>query len=642
MRPIPSSTRYGGRFAAVAAGAAALLAAAALAPAHAAGPGRPPGQTVPYQGHRFTVPADWQVVDLAEDPTACVRFDRHALYLGAPRDGRDCPARSVGRTEAMLVQPAAATAADPGSTDSAADGEITTVADGVRVTSAYGTDPAAVLRILAGAGLPTQPPAARSLTPHAVASLPPSVTDFQGKGFESCSAPSSSAMSAWRANSPYGAIGVYFGGQKRGCAQPNLSASWVAQQAAAGWHMLPIWVGLQAEALSSPTSQGTTAADDAIAAAKSFGFSPGSVLYYDMEGGYSSSYTSAVLSFVSAWTAELHANGWLSGLYSSSTAAVAQVAAKSGSTYGEPDVLWSANWNGAADTVDSVIPAGNWAAHQRVHQYAGQVSETHGGVTLAIDRDFLDVGAAGSMAGLSQVGDLTGDGVPDLVAIQRSTGDLLRYSGPDFGGATRVQIGTGWNVYQNLVGIGDVTGDHIGDLLALTASGDLYRYSGPGFTGSSRVMVGNAWNTMSNITPVGDLTGDGIADVIAIEKSTGKLFRYAGPDFGGATRVQIGTSWNTYHTLAGVGDQNGDGVADILATGADGDLYRYSGPGFGGSSKVQVGTNWDTMTRLVSPGNLAGGGNPDLLTVEIASGDLYRYLGPDFAGGTRVLTGTGW
>jgi hypothetical protein len=33
-----------------------------------------------------------------------------------------------------------------------------------------------------------------------------------------------------------------------------------------------------------------------------------------------------------------------------------------------------------------------WANRQRIHQYAGDTTETYGGVTLNIDRDQLDVG----------------------------------------------------------------------------------------------------------------------------------------------------------------------------------------------------------------------------------------------------------
>ena len=55
-------------------------------------------------------------------------------------------------------------------------------------------------------------------------------------------------MSAW-ASSPYRAIGIYIGGVNRGllAAEPDLVLG--REQVAAGWHLIPTYVGLQ-----SPTS----------------------------------------------------------------------------------------------------------------------------------------------------------------------------------------------------------------------------------------------------------------------------------------------------------------------------------------------------------------------------------------------------
>src|SRR5215469_14431723 len=61
---------------------------------------------VVYRGYSFEVPANWPVFDLAADPRTCVRFDRHAVYLGRPGSGERCPSSGAGRTtEAVLIQP---------------------------------------------------------------------------------------------------------------------------------------------------------------------------------------------------------------------------------------------------------------------------------------------------------------------------------------------------------------------------------------------------------------------------------------------------------------------------------------------------------------------------------------------------------
>ncbi|HEY3672104.1 MAG TPA: hypothetical protein VGN51_14300 [Acidimicrobiia bacterium] len=62
-------------------------------------------RTVTYHGVQFDVPGDWPVYDLAADPSTCVRFDVHAVYLGAPGADMNCPAGLVGRADAVLVEP---------------------------------------------------------------------------------------------------------------------------------------------------------------------------------------------------------------------------------------------------------------------------------------------------------------------------------------------------------------------------------------------------------------------------------------------------------------------------------------------------------------------------------------------------------
>ena len=59
----------------------------------------------PTRACSSTCPADWPVHDLAADPTTCVRFDVHAVYLGHPGADMDCPAGLVGRADAVLVEP---------------------------------------------------------------------------------------------------------------------------------------------------------------------------------------------------------------------------------------------------------------------------------------------------------------------------------------------------------------------------------------------------------------------------------------------------------------------------------------------------------------------------------------------------------
>jgi hypothetical protein len=99
------------------------LAAAASASASASPVTDSPTQVVSYHGYQVTVPASWPVYNLETDPSRCVLFDVHAVYLGAPGANQVCPARAYGRTEAIEIQSADGAA---GSTSSGTGGSGTT------------------------------------------------------------------------------------------------------------------------------------------------------------------------------------------------------------------------------------------------------------------------------------------------------------------------------------------------------------------------------------------------------------------------------------------------------------------------------------------------------------------------------------
>ena len=373
-------------------------------------------QAVSYAGYRFEVPASWPVISLAQQQQTCVRFDLHAVYLGTPGADESCPGWLLGTTEAILIQPAPAGMQRQSAENPVAD-EITASAPGIVVSATFDTDPAEIVQILASAGLPAPrltaaPPAgrggpARELTTSAapvraaaVASspvpppeLPATVANDVGLGFDTCTAPSSGAMQAWLLHSPYRAVGIYIGGAERACDQPNLTAAWVREQAAAGWRFIPMYAGPQAALgqLTSPAQQGAADADDAVTQAQGLGFGPGTPLYYDMES-YPPDEAGAVIAFLAAWTIQLHHLGYDAGVYASSDSGVADLAQSyaSGSD-ATPDVIFDALWNGEANTSDSHYLPGEWTGGRRLHQFSGNASESFGGATMVIDQDYLDV-----------------------------------------------------------------------------------------------------------------------------------------------------------------------------------------------------------------------------------------------------------
>jgi hypothetical protein len=375
-------------------------------------------KSVTYHGYSVSVPRSWPVYNLARDPSVCVRFNRHAVYLGQPGPVERCPADPAGRSEAILLEPlGASTARADGPLGTLAPRESATsfVAGDVRVVATWSAGRQLIARALHRRSLPSAPrpglhPAleARAKPPTAHAAQ----VVYTGPGFDACSTPSSQTMAAW-GSSPYRALGIYIGGVNAACSQPNLTSAWIGNESAAGWHMIPTYVGLQAPsnscgcaAISSSqaSAQGTAAAEDAVSDARALALPAGSPIYDDMEYySRTSANTTAVMAFLASWTSQLHAEGYLSGVYGNSDSVISDLVARYGTSYPEPDDIWMANWNGQESTTDSSVPSTEWANHQRLHQYRGAHNESYGGVTINIDSDYLDAATATGAGGTPAV-----------------------------------------------------------------------------------------------------------------------------------------------------------------------------------------------------------------------------------------------
>jgi hypothetical protein len=232
-------------------------------------------------------------------------------------------------------------------------------------------------------------------------------TVFTGYAFDACSAPAPESLTAWLA-SPYRALGIYVGGANRACPNTQLSPEWTASAVATGWSLIPLYVGLQAPCVGgrglakiSPalaSSQGTAAADDAATDASAAGLAGGSPIYFDMEGYALSNppCTAAVQAFVTAWVNELHALGYLAGVYGSAASTIRDLQALA-STASSPDAVWIADWNGNESVFGNpYVSDALWNNHQRLHQYRGGHHETWGGVTIDIDSSYVDAAVVGT------------------------------------------------------------------------------------------------------------------------------------------------------------------------------------------------------------------------------------------------------
>jgi hypothetical protein len=245
--------------------------------------------------------------------------------------------------------------------------------------------------------------------------------NFTGFGFDQCVAPSQQAMDRWLTTSPYWAVGIYISGDSRACPdQPNLTRRWISTQLRNGWRLLPLTVGPQAACstrykyqddvkiipkpdrhYAAARIQGRHEAAKTVRAAKSLGIIRKSTLWYDIEA-FSISGTrcrESAISFLSGWTRKLHALKYVSGVYSSASSGIKMLddIVDSPGRYALPDRVWIADWNGRADLASAYVQSHTWMPHKRIHQYLGGHPETHGGVTINIDSNFMSLGR-GSIA----------------------------------------------------------------------------------------------------------------------------------------------------------------------------------------------------------------------------------------------------
>jgi hypothetical protein len=386
-------------------------------------------RTVSYAGLSVRVPASWPVIDLAKTPTACVRVDRHAVYLGTPAPDQNCPARILGHTEALLLAPEAAlrgTQAVLGASVAAVGtapaltsrsrqlGQLAQTFAGARVTAlaSFGAHPETARAVLASItkvsaySLPyvARAPRAADVTNRLVYGKVTSGTHYSGIGFDTCATPSTGAMRSWLV-SPFRSIGIYIGGRNRACLWGNLSSFWVSAVARIGWRLQPIYVGLQpsctnqggmadiSRSTTTARTQGGAEAADAVSRARALGLYSGSTLYSDIEG-YDTNDTTCVAStmaYLDGFVRAVHDRGYLAGVYSSAYSAIMNLGQRyENSTQARPDVVWTARWDGVATTTEKVLQTDQWAYQARAKQYRGDHTDVYGGVSIRVDSNYLD------------------------------------------------------------------------------------------------------------------------------------------------------------------------------------------------------------------------------------------------------------
>ena len=238
------------------------------------------------------------------------------------------------------------------------------------------------------------------------------------------------------------------------------------------------------------------------------------------------------------------------------------------------------------------------------------------------------------------IGDLDGDGNPDLAVANRRGNTISVLLGDDLGGfsaPTNFTVGT----TPRSVAIGDLDGDGNPDLaVANRSSNSVSVLLGDG-SGDFSASTNFAAEIFPISVVIGDLNGDGNPDLAVTNGNSNSVSVLLGDGSGGfsaPTTLAAGTR----PISVAIGDLDDDGSADDLAV-TNGDSNNVSvllGDGSGGFSGP---TNFaaGTFPNSLAIGDLDGDGSADDLAVTNFTDDNVSVFIECFLTGTHILTNKG-
>jgi GH25 family lysozyme M1 (1,4-beta-N-acetylmuramidase) len=251
--------------------------------------------------------------------------------------------------------------------------------------------------------------------------------------------------------------------------------------------------------------------------------------------------------------------------------------------------------------------------------------------------------------------DFNGDRRPDLLGV-RSDQSLWFYAGTGFsreGYLPALRIPTDLLSHDEVTAVGNFDSEGGNDLISRSQDGKLWFHAGTGQNEfSNQVEIGHGWHIYQDLIGVTDLNSDGQPDLLAI-RPDGTLWFYAGTGSISASSegyrpgVRIGSGWNIYSELVTPGDYNGDGRADLLGRRPDGTLWFYAGTGSISASSEgyaparQIGRGWDGFRQIVGSPDLGSDGKNDMVAI-LPDGRVFLYRGDAMNDeGYRVPTASG-
>ena len=208
-------------------------------------------------------------------------------------------------------------------------------------------------------------------------------------------------------------------------------------------------------------------------------------------------------------------------------------------------------------TIAQACPLSQWCGFKRDNSGTGRVPVTanFAGDTSLVPLWSVSLSAATGIYSGPAVGDVTGDGIPDIV-VGDDDGVLWCFNGPD--GTVNWSRTLGSVIYATPA-IGDLDGDPSTVEIAVVASNTLYVLNGAdGSTIWNRSLSGSTYNGSPRLA---DVNSDGYVDVVVA--MSGGVYAYRGND---GSPVWSSSSAYARSTVPVIADVNHDGYPDVIVS----------------------------------------------------------------------------
>jgi hypothetical protein len=249
--------------------------------------------------------------------------------------------------------------------------------------------------------------------------------------------------------------------------------------------------------------------------------------------------------------------------------------------------------------------------------------------------------ATGSNPRSVAVGDLNGDGKPDLAVANEGSANVSVLLGNGNGSfAAGADYDTGF--FPGSVAVGDLNGDGKPDLaVANSASHSVSVLLGNG-GGSFAAKVDYATGSTPRSVAVGDLNRDGKPDLAVTNSGSSSVSVLLG-NGGGSFAAKVDYATGSTPRSVAVGDLNGDGKPDLAVANEDSASVSVLLGNGDGSFAAKIDYATGSFPYTVAVGDLNGDGKPDLAVANGASDSVSVLLGNgdgSFAAKTDYATGS--